>query len=291
MVGLEANKIYTDYQEMLAENDLDVVLLALPPELNYRVAHAVAKAGLDIICEKPVAVTPGDANAMRLLPEKYGVQLLIAENFRYEAAIQKCRKLVDAGRIGVPVMFSYRYIQPVPVDDEMARRPWRQKPVHAGGIFSDHGVHMIDVARYLMGDIAAVQVFGRDIKRHLVGLDTAVFNLMFRSGAIGSIQWSFAVSSQAEWHFQLWGDNGMLRAGPDKVTLYQDGGPDEIFPVQPGQSVLNEFVDFYDTLVNDESPIMTVQDAVKDLETVLAAHRSAEFGTVESVNAAITYED
>ena len=284
MAGLDAGAVYSDYQELLARDDLDVVLLALPPEFNYEVARVVAEAGLDIICEKPIAATIDDAQAMARLPQEFGVRLLIAENFRYDAAVLKTRELIDAGRIGPPFMVSYQFVQSVPPGDEIAGRPWRQNPVHAGGIFSDHGVHMIDVVRYLMGEVAAVQVFGRDLRGDLVGIDTAVYNLKFESGAVGSIQWSFAVASEPDWLIQLWAENGTLRITPSEVHLQQKGQPDELVPVLPGQSFVNEFLDFYEALLHDQSPVMTVQDALQDLRTVLAAHQSAESGVVVSLN-------
>jgi predicted dehydrogenase len=284
MAGLEPDAVYSDYRALLARNDQDVVLLALPPKFNYEVARAAAEAGLDIICEKPIAATLEDGQAMAALPGEFGVRLLIAENFRYDAAVHKARTLLDGGRIGPPFMISYRFVQPVPPDDEIANRPWRQNPVHAGGIFSDHGVHMIDVVRYLMGEVAAVQVFGRDLRRHLVRLDTAVYNLEFESGAVGSIQWSFAVASAPDWSIQLWTDDGTLEVTPDEVRLQQAGQPDQRFPVQAGQSFVNEFADFYEVLVHGRQPVMTVGDALADLRTILAAHRAAESGTVVSLD-------
>jgi predicted dehydrogenase len=290
MAGLDPGAVYSDYRDLLARQDLDVVLLALPPGLNFEVARNAAEAGLDIICEKPVAATLDDAQAMATLPRTFGRQLLIAENFRYDAAVQKARELIDTGRIGPPFLVSYRFVQPVAPDDEIARRPWRQDPVHAGGIFSDHGVHMVDVLRYLMGDVAAVQVFGRDMRPHLVGLDTAVYNLKFESGAVGSIQWSFAVASEPDWLIQLWAENGTLRVSPDEVRLQQEGQPDEQFPVQARQSFVNEFLDFYEVLVNGRQPVMTLSDAIEDLKTVLAAHQAMEAGTVVNLSPKTSYE-
>jgi predicted dehydrogenase len=284
MAGVDPDAVYSDYRQLLARDDLEVVLLALPPALNYGVARAAAEAGLDIICEKPIAVSLDEAEAMAALPREFGVRLLIAENFRYEAAVQKARSLIDAGRVRPPFMFSYRFIQPVPPDDEIAGRPWRQHPTHVGGIFSDHGVHMIDVARALMGDVAAVQVFGRDLRAHLGGLDTAVYNLRFESGAVGSIQWSFAVASEPDWVIHLWAEDGTLRLRPEEVRLQKQGRQDELFVVEPMMSFVYEFLDFYEVLVNHKQPVMTVQDALADLQTILAAHRSADSGQVVNLN-------
>jgi predicted dehydrogenase len=203
------------------------------------------------------------------------VQLLIAENFRYDNAVRKARSLIRDGASALPFMLSYQWIQPVPADDEIASRPWRRTPVLPGGFLSDHGVHMIDVARFLLGEISAVQVFGRGVRDFLGGLDTAVLNLSFASGAVGSIQWSFAAVSVPQIHVQLWSEDQTLQVTPGEVRVQRDGQPDQVFLISGPTSFVNEFRDFYRALVHGAKPLMTVDDALRDLEVVLAAHQSA----------------
>lgn len=274
MVGLDRSAVYTEYRQLLNRGDIDVVDLALPPELNPKVAQAAAETGIHVICEKPIAAKLEQAHMMALIPEQFGVQLLIAENFRYDNAVRQARDLLDEGQLSPPFMLSYEFVQPVPPGDEIASRPWRQQPSHPGGIFSDHGVHMIDITRFLMGEIAEVHVLARDLRDHLVGMDTAVYNLRFSSGAIGSIQWSFGVASDRVSRIQLWADDGTLRIEADQVRLQRQGQPDSVFPIAGPGSFVNEFEDFYHVLVEGKRPLMTVQDAVRDLEVITAAHRS-----------------
>lgn len=274
LIGLDRSSVYGDYRELLARDDVDVVDLALPPSMNAQVARAAAEAGIHVICEKPLSTTLEAARAISALPDAYDVNVLVAENFRYENSVQRARRLIDHGAIAPPFMISYQWMQPVPPDDEIAARPWRRDPKHAGGFLSDHGVHMIDVVRYLMGDVAAVQAFGSDRRDFLTGLDNAVYSLQFVSGAIGSIQWSFTVASALTWCVQLWSDDGTLTVDPERLTLRRQGQPSEEFTVAGPSSFVNEFEDFYQAMVNDRPPQMTVQDGINDLRTVLAAHRS-----------------
>jgi predicted dehydrogenase len=280
LVGIDRSVVYTDYRELLARGDLDVVDLVLPPQLNYTVAHAAAKAGLHVICEKPIATTVAEAQAMVALPEEFGVQLLIAENFRYDNAVRKARSLIEEGAIAAPFMLSYRWMQPVPPGDEIASRPWRQKPAHAGGIMTDHGVHMIDVVRYLMGEVSEVQAFALDQRGHLGGSDSAVYNLKFESGAVGSIQWSFGVATHLETGIQMWADDGTLEISASEVRLTKPGQTDAVFSATGPSSFYNEFRDFYGALVEGTAALVTPTDALRDLETVLAAHHSSVSGEV-----------
>ena len=274
MIGLDRSSVYGDYRDLLARDDVDVVDLALPPCMNASVAAAAAEAGVDVICEKPVAATLADAEAIAALPAEHGVKVLIAENFRYENAVRHARRLIDSGAVGRPFMISYQWMQPVPRDDEIAARPWRQNPVHAGGFLTDHGVHMIDVVRYLMGDVASVHAFGSERRDFLTGLDNAVYNLRFKSGAMGSIQWSFSVGSELAWQIQLWSDGVTMTVLPNHILLSRKDQRTEKLQVEGPTSFVNEFEDFYEAIVHDRTPQMTLRDGVLDLRTVLAAYRS-----------------
>jgi predicted dehydrogenase len=280
LIGLDHAAVYTDYRDMLARDDLDVVDLLLPPHLNYTVARAAAEAGLHVICEKPIAATLEDARAMAALGAEFDVQVLIAENFRYENAVRRARSLLEEGAISAPFMLSYQWLQRVPPDDEIASRPWRQKPIHAGGIMTDHGVHMVDVVRYLMGEVVEVQAFALDLRDHLGGNDSAVYNLKFESGAVGSIHWSFSVASDLEARIQLWASDGMLEVGLTEVRLTKAGRPEQVYPISGPSSFYNEFLDFYGVLVEGTPPLVTPTDALRDLETILGAHRSSLNGEV-----------
>ena len=159
---------------------------------------------------------------MVALAAEFDVKVLIAENFRYDNAVRKARSLIEAGEIAAPFMLSYQWMQPVPPGDEIASRPWRQKPAHAGGIMTDHGVHMVDVVRYLMGEVTEVQAFALDLRGHLGGSDSAVYNLKFESGAVGSIQWSFCVASNPQARIELWANDGTLEVSPSEVRLQKN---------------------------------------------------------------------
>ena len=289
LVGLEREAVCADYRDLLARGDLDAVLLTLPTNLNYEVARAAAEAGIDVICEKPIAPGLEQGQAMLRLPERFGVKLLIAENFRYDAAVQKARELIDSGRVQAPFMLSYQYVQPVPLDDEIANTGWRQADDYtgSGGFLIDHGVHMIDVVRYLMGEIAALQVFAANRRAHVSGFDTAVYNLKFASGTLGSIQWSFCVASEQVSLIRLWSDDDTITIGVDEVRLQRQGAADEVFRCPPYRSFLNEWIDFYAALVHGRTPIMTPHDAWKDLQAALAANRSAVAGDIIAVDAEI----
>jgi predicted dehydrogenase len=280
LIGLDHSQIAEDYRALIEREDVDVVLLALPPQLNLEVATQAARAGKHIICEKPIAVNLVEAREMLDIPQAFGVKLLIAENFRYDAAVRKARELIDAGEIKAPYMISYQYVQPVPADDIIAERPWRQKPEHAGGFISDHGVHMINVIRFLMGEIRCIHALGSDRREHLSGPDSAVINLTFESGTIGSVQWSFAVASDASNRIELYSDDGTLELSGGGLCLKRLGQPDRQIALDGVSSFTSEFEDFHSALVTGSTPLITPRDAFQDLEAAEAVYRSICSGKV-----------
>ena len=142
---------------------------------------------------------------------------------------------------------------------------------------------MVDVVRFLMGEARSVHTVATDQHAHTVGFDSAAYHFTFESGAIGSIQWSFCVASDLSWSAQLWSEDGTLHVHPDRVVLQRPGQADQVYPMDGPSSFVNEFADFHQALTAGSTPLMTPADALNDLKTILAAHRSAVSGQVIDV--------
>lgn len=88
-INLSMDRVYDDYNEMLKRQDIDAVDILVPIESNYTVSEAVAKAGKDFICEKPLAANREEAKKYLELSKKYNVRIMIAENYRYSDEYNK----------------------------------------------------------------------------------------------------------------------------------------------------------------------------------------------------------
>jgi len=100
-INLSMDRVYDDYNEMLKRQDIDAVDILVPIESNYTVSEAVAKAGKDFICEKPLAANREEAKKYLELSKKYNVRIMIAENYRYSDEYNKIRDIVNSGKIGM----------------------------------------------------------------------------------------------------------------------------------------------------------------------------------------------
>ncbi len=144
---------YTDYTTMLNEANLDVVSICLPNALHAEVSIAALEAGLNVICEKPMAVNTQEARAMNAAAAKSGKRLMMSYNYRYRSDAQWMRQMVITGKLGTiyHVQVSWRRETGIP-----GWGLFGSKAMSGGGALIDLGVHVIDLALWLM-DFPTVQ--------------------------------------------------------------------------------------------------------------------------------------
>jgi len=149
-------KYSLDWQEVVQDPEVDLVDIAAPSAIHAQIAIAAAKAGKHIFCEKPLALNLEDAKAMVNAVEKADVVNMIGFNYRRVPAIALAKKLINDGEIGEIYHFRGIYQQGWLVDPNFPLA-WRLRKEKAGyGSLGDLGAHVIDLARYLVGEIDEV---------------------------------------------------------------------------------------------------------------------------------------
>ncbi|MDO5066917.1 MAG: Gfo/Idh/MocA family oxidoreductase [Propionibacteriaceae bacterium] len=200
-----------DWREIVEDPDIHVVDIATPNHLHADAAIAAAKAGKHIICEKPLARTTEEAKAMYDAVKEAGVVNMVAFNYRRTPAVMLARKYIEEGAIGQVLSFRGTYLQDWSADPD-SPLSWRfQKSIAGSGALGDIATHVIDMARYLVGEIASVNAMmttwipdrpvqsgGADLlgtsrnadgPRAEVDVDDEVITLLrFADGAIGSVE-------------------------------------------------------------------------------------------------------
>jgi len=109
-INLGTENVYSDYMQMLQREDIDAIDIVVPIEMNYEVSENVAKAGFNFVCEKPLAPDMEQAKKYLDLSKKYGVRIMIAENFRYNACIKCTKNYISF----IHILFLYNEAQDVP---------------------------------------------------------------------------------------------------------------------------------------------------------------------------------
>jgi levoglucosan dehydrogenase len=224
-----------DWRRLVEDPAIDLVDIAVPNDKHPEIAIAAAQAGKHVLCEKPLAATVDEARAMRDAVVAAGVTHMVAFNYRRTPAVALARKLVDEGAIGAVRNFRGTYLQDWSNDPDLPLS-WRfRKDVAGSGALGDIGTHVIDFARYLVGEISAVNAMTRrwiddrpvpeggpdqlaaaskrqDARREPVDVDDEVIAMLrFESGAVGSLEATRAAHGRKN-HltFELHGELGTL---------------------------------------------------------------------------------
>lgn len=145
-----------DWREVVANREVDLVDIAAPSAIHAEVAIAAAKAGKHVFCEKPLALTLADAEAMTEAVQRAGVVNMIGFNYRRVPALALAKKLIEDGEIGEVYHFRGCYQQGWLVDPGFPL-VWRLQKQQAGyGSHGDLGAHVVDLARFLVGEVDEV---------------------------------------------------------------------------------------------------------------------------------------
>lgn len=230
----------TDWQQVVARPDVDVVDIATPSDTHHTIAIAAAKAGKHIICEKPLALTQADGQAMVDAVRQAGVKNMVAFNYRRVPAIAQARKMIREGRLGKVYHFRANYLQDWIVDPEFPL-VWRlQKEIAGQGTLGDLGAHIADLARFLVGEVTEVVGLTETfIKRRpklaatTGGLgaaasqemgdvtvdDAAAWIARFANGAMGTFEVTrFGTGNKNGEHIEINGSEGSLRFSLERLN-------------------------------------------------------------------------
>ena len=217
----------TDWKQLIKRDDIDLIDISTPNNTHYEIVLAAAKAGKHIICEKPLANTLGEAKEMLKAVNDAGVIHMISHNYRFSPAVQFAKKLISEGRIGKIRHIRATYLQDWLLDPSYPME-WRlKKEVSGSGTLGDLGSHIIDLARFLVGEINEVvgmmETFiderPQTVNAHesegmgkVTVDDTSSFLARFDNGALGNFETTrFAGGNKAGNRFEINGDKGSIR--------------------------------------------------------------------------------
>ena len=196
MYGWESYE--TDWREVVGRDDIDLVDISTPNNTHCEMAVSAARAGKHILCEKPLAMNVAEAKEMLDEVNGAGVKHMVCFNYRFVPAIGLAKRLIEEGRLGEIYHFRATYLQDWIVDPGFPF-VWRhQKEVSGSGAHGDLNAHIIDLARFLVGEVDEVvgmwETFIKERaddegKKHKVTVDDAtLFLARFKNGPIGSFE-------------------------------------------------------------------------------------------------------
>jgi predicted dehydrogenase len=269
---------FLNYKDLLKQDYIEAVDIALPINLNYRVTKDALEKGKHVFLEKPVAGTLAEAKKMLLFPERYNKILMVAENFRYRRVYQKVKEIIGSGKIGKAYSAIWNLYYYVPEESKYAQTEWRRKHKYPGGFINDAGVHNVAALRFLFGDIAVVNAFTRAINPAIGTPDTMSMQFETNDGVIGVYNIFFTVNGHWEDKLLIFGNKGSIEVNTNKITVKRNNEDNKEYDESDDHGYYAELDEFYDAVVNDKGIFSTVREGFKDLEVVLTALKSAETG-------------
>lgn len=215
---------YTDWRKMLENDKIQLLDNGTPNDLHAVPCIEAAKAGKHIFCEKPLARTAEEAWPMLEAVRKAKVKHLVNFNYRFVPAIRLAKDLIDAGKLGRIYHYRAAYLQEWVMPNYGTPRIWRlDKAVAGSGALGDLGAHLIDLGRFLVGEIKSVAAMAKTFiperpmpdgkGKGKVELDDAfVATVEFAGGGIGTLEATrFAGGRKNHQVFEINGEKGSIR--------------------------------------------------------------------------------
>jgi predicted dehydrogenase len=277
---LEIENSYGSLEALLECKGLDAVVIATPDKFHATAVKIASAAGKDILCEKPLALTLADAHDLLEAVSKAGVRIQVGFMRRYDPAYAAALKRIEAGEIGVPVVF-----KSIGRDKDGPPLSAYQANIN-GMLFYTNTIHDFDLARWLMQDeVSEVHAYTTVSIRPEVAefgeVVASVVNLKFGQGAIGNIE-SYA---QAVYGYdvrtEIVGSKGSILVGSLNRTpatfLTAQGSTQPVadhFLTTFSDAYLAEIRDFVESILQDRPPRVSGEDGLKALAIAVAAEDS-----------------
>lgn len=286
-------KRYTDYKQMLEENELELISIATESGKHAAIALDAIDAGVSVIIEKPMAMNIADAEEIIKRAAEKNVKVSACHQNRFNVAIQEVRKAVEGGRFGKlsHASINVRWNRNKGYYDQA---PWRGTWEEDGGCLMNQCIHGIDLLRWMMGD-EVVEVYGatrQQFHDYLEAEDVGVAVVKFKNGAIGTIEGTTNVYPQnLEETLYLFGENGTVKVGGKSTnTIDVWDFKDETAEDQKNKGLEEEtsnvygnghtslFADVIEAIKEDRSPYVDGVAGRNALEMVLAIYKSQKEG-------------
>jgi glucose-fructose oxidoreductase len=269
---------YEQYEECL--KNVDAVYISLPNHMHREYTERAARAGVHILCEKPMALTAHDCEAMIAAAEQHNVKLMIAYRLHFEEANLKAIECVKSGKIGEPRIFSSDFTMQVTDEDNI-----RLKKEYGGGPVYDLGVYCMNAARYLFRE-EPVEVFAYHANNSEARFreveEMASVILRFPGERLATFTCSFGAADTAT--YRIIGTKGDLRVDDGyeyvkeiKHRLTVDGKTKQSKFGKRDQFA-PELIYFSDCVLNNKTPEPSGWEGLADVRVIEAIHESAKSG-------------
>ena len=294
-------KAYASYEELLADPAIEAVSVCAANHVHAEITIAALKAGKHVLCEKPMAVTLAECEAMVAAAEESGKYLMIGQNQRLAKAHAKAKELIEQGAIGKVLTFRtiFGHGGPETWSVDPGKNTWFfDKTKAAMGAMADLGIHKTDMIQYVLGSkIVKTQAVlttldKRDATGGLIGVDdNAICIYQMENGVIGTMTASWTYYAAEDNTTVIYGTKGELRLYDDpKYSVQQINADGTRIDYQIDQIQTNDnqtasgIIDlFVECLVEGKEPEISGANVLHAMKAVFASIESSAKGCVIEV--------
>jgi predicted dehydrogenase len=262
---------------MIRGADLQAVSICTPPLHHAPVAIACMRRGLDVLCEKPLAINGRAALKMVQTAERERRHLLLATKFRHVPELVVARDLIADGAIGEPVAFEIDFSSMV----DMSQRWNCRRGVAGGGVIIDNGSHAFDIVSFLFGTISRIHATRLKSVQSLGVEDSATILIEAGRGLIGRIDLSWSLATGRETYVTVYGSRGSIEVGWRGSRLRVPGSPArEIGPGYDKNDAHRRMMDeFRGVVLGHRRAWISPGEGLRTLAAVEAAYHSLRSGS------------
>lgn len=284
--GIQKTYSYEEYGDCLASGEIDAVYIALPNHLHCEYTVQAAKAGVHVLCEKPMAITAEECETMIQACQENHVKLMIAYRLHFEEANLQAIATVESGKIGEPRIFNSVFTQQTEGGNIRVRK------AVGGGTLDDIGIYCINAARYIFQS-DPVEVFatsannGEERFKEVAEMTSAI--LRFPGDRLATFTCSFGAAPTSS--YQVIGTKGDLRVNPaygwqGEMTHYLTvAGETQETTFAAHDQLAAEFIYFSDCVSQNREPEPSGKEGLFDVQLIRALDQSIKTGQFVKIEA------
>ena len=286
---------YDDYKEMIEDVNPELVSIATESGKHAEIALYCIDNGINVIIEKPMAMSMSDADEIIRRSEEKGVKVSACHQNRFNIAIQELRKAIEAGRFG-KLSHGSIHVRWNRNENYYKQAPWRGTWAQDGGALMNQCIHGIDLLRWMMGD-EIDEIYGatrQQLHDYLEAEDVGMAVIKFKNGAIGTIEGTTNVYPEnLEETLYIFGEKGTVKIGgtsTNNIDVWnfadenEDDSKNKGLKEQTsnvyGNGHTSLFADVIDAIENDIKPYVDAVAGRNALEVVLSIYKSQKEGRV-----------
>jgi predicted dehydrogenase len=280
---------YNDYNELLANPEVEIINICTESGLHARIAIEAMKAGKHVLVEKPMAMSLAEADAMLATAKAMGVKLGVVHQNRFNTAIVKLRQSLENNQFG-KLTHASAVVRWNRNDEYYNQAPWRGTWAQDGGCLMNQSIHNIDLLQWMMGPVESLFAYTATNMRKIEAEDLGMVILKFKNGALGTIEATTTIyPKNLEETLSVFGSTGSACIGGiavNKIETWRFDGEDEAAvlsqqdkepPNVYGFGHADIIKDFMEAITENRAPAVSGPEGRKALEIILAVYHSVKY--------------